>query len=38
MMREAQSLKLKAESLLLDIQGMNRGRALLGLSAFSFLL
>ena len=40
MMREAQSLKLKAESLLLDIQGMKRGRALLGFlhSAFCFKL
>jgi len=47
MMREVQGLKLKAESLLLDIQGMNRGRALLGflhsafcikLFTFSFLL
>ena len=32
MMKEAQSLKLKAESLLLDIQGLKRGRSL-----FSFL-
>ncbi len=40
MMRKAQSLKLKAESLLLDIQGMNRGRALFGFlhSAFCFKL
>ncbi len=40
MMRKAQGLKLKAESLLLDIQGMNRGRALLGFlhSAFCFKL
>ena len=40
MMGEVQRLKLKAESLLLDIQGMNRGRALLGFlhSAFCFKL
>ena len=40
MMRKAQSLKLKAESLQLDIQGMNRGRSLLGFlhSAFCFKL
>ena len=38
MMRKAQSLKLKAESLLLDIQGMNHGRVAVWLSAFSFLL
>jgi len=47
MMGKVQGLKLKAESLLLEIQGMNRGRALLGflhsafcvkLFTFSFLL
>ncbi|HET6539903.1 MAG TPA: TlpA disulfide reductase family protein [Chryseolinea sp.] len=40
MMGEVQRLKLKAESLLLDIQGMNRGKALLGFlhSAFCFKL
>ena len=39
-MGKVQGLKLKAESLLLDIQGMNRGRALLGFlhSAFCFKL
>ena len=40
MMGKVQGLKLKAESLLLEIQGMNRGRALLGFlhSAFCFKL
>jgi len=40
MMGKAQSLKLKAESLLLDIQSMSRGRKLLGFlhSAFCFKL
>ena len=40
MMRKAQSLKLKAESLLLDIQSLNRGRVLFGFlhSAFCFKL
>ncbi len=38
MMREAQSLKLKAESLQLDIQRLDRGRSLFGFIAFSFLL
>jgi len=40
MMGKVQGLKLKAESLLLDIQSMNRGRTLLGFlhSAFCFKL
>ena len=37
MMRKAQSLKLKAESLLLDIQGIESWEVAVWLYAFSFL-